>query len=234
MNQFRIARAICLSSALLAAGCAPGSLDSSALQPFDRQAEPVLHDVHFAPGMERMSPAEGASLAAFLRRAGAHPGDTAIVAGDETGVGAARRARVIEVVRSMGLAAKSEPTHADRAAVTVTLEGVTAFPFADCPYWQVMGSDSGNAPGSNFGCASSANLYLMVADPRDLVAGREPGPADAEPGMRAVKVYREGVPTAPAAPIGGGAPATTASGGAAPGAASSSTTSGSGGILGQP
>ena len=32
----------------------------------------------------------------------------------------------------------------------------------------------------------------MVVDKRDLAVGRTPGPADAEPGMRAVQNYREG------------------------------------------
>ena len=40
-----------------------------------------------------------------------------------------------------------------------------------------------NAPSSNFGCADTTNLCLMVADPRDLVIGRALGPAGAEPGF---------------------------------------------------
>jgi hypothetical protein len=44
----------------------------------------------------------------------------------------------------------------------------------------------------NLGCALHNNLYQMVVDKRDLAVGQTPGPADAEPGMRAVQKYREG------------------------------------------
>jgi type IV pilus biogenesis protein CpaD/CtpE len=62
-----------------------------------------------------------------------------------------------------------------------------------CGSWPVFAGDQpSNAPSPYLGCALKNNLYEMVVDKRDLVMGRTPGPADAEPGMRAVQAYREG------------------------------------------
>jgi pilus assembly protein CpaD len=78
---------------------------------------------------------------------------------------------------------------------------------------------------SNLGCANATNLYLMVADPRDLVSGRMLGPADGEEAVRAVDNYRSGkldsLSWGPGGGSGGGS-----SGGSSSGA---STSGGSGG-----
>ena len=42
------------------------------------------------------------------------------------------------------------------------------------------------------GCASTANLGLMVAQPVDLVRGRSMGPADSAPGIKGIEKYRTG------------------------------------------
>ena len=47
-----------------------------------------------------------------------------------------------------------------------------------------------NLTSSNFGCATARNLGLMVAEPRDLEAGRDPGPADGERLGDAIERYR--------------------------------------------
>jgi|SRR5262245_2216939 len=39
------------------------------------------------------------------------------------------------------------------------------------------------------GCANNLNLQLMVERPRDLVRGRQPGPAEAAPAVRAAERY---------------------------------------------
>lgn len=44
----------------------------------------------------------------------------------------------------------------------------------------------------NIGCATAHNLGVMVADPRDLVVGRDPGPADGQRGAAAMERYRKG------------------------------------------
>ena len=55
-----------------------------------------------------------------------------------------------------------------------------------------MGHDSENTPGANFGCAITSNLGMMVANPRDLLRGRNPGPSDATAVSAAIARYRAG------------------------------------------
>jgi pilus biogenesis lipoprotein CpaD len=62
-----------------------------------------------------------------------------------------------------------------------------------CPDWsRKSGTDFANLPHSNFGCATQANLGLMVADPRDLVSGRTLGPADGVQQAEGIVRYRTG------------------------------------------
>ena len=61
----------------------------------------------------------------------------------------------------------------------------------NCPDWSKKpGTDFENRRASNFGCATETNLGLMVANPRDLVVGRSPGPADAEHNAQSLVRYR--------------------------------------------
>lgn len=62
-----------------------------------------------------------------------------------------------------------------------------------CPDWTKRpGQDSGNRRSSNFGCATTTNLGLMVADPGDLVHGVAIGPSDGARGASSVQKYRTG------------------------------------------
>lgn len=62
-----------------------------------------------------------------------------------------------------------------------------------CPDWsRQSGTDFANLPHSNFGCATQTNLGLMVAEPRDLVRGRELGPADGIHQAEGIVRYRTG------------------------------------------
>ncbi len=71
----------------------------------------------------------------------------------------------------------------------------------DCPDWtRLPGSDSGNVPDSNFGCATAINLSRMVADPTDLQQGRSLAPGDAQVLSAAVRRYWEDKVKDPVAP----------------------------------
>ena len=62
-----------------------------------------------------------------------------------------------------------------------------------CPNWAKPSQrDPLNQPASNFGCATTVNLGLMVADPADLVRGRTLGPADGSASMLSIQRYRAG------------------------------------------
>lgn len=45
---------------------------------------------------------------------------------------------------------------------------------------------------SNWSCATAVNFGMMLADPGDLVRGRDPGPADGEAVARSIESYRKG------------------------------------------
>ncbi len=62
-----------------------------------------------------------------------------------------------------------------------------------CPDWsRQSGLDYANQPHSNFGCATETNLGLMIAEPRDLLRGRDVGPADGVHQAEGIVRYREG------------------------------------------
>jgi type IV pilus biogenesis protein CpaD/CtpE len=78
--------------------------------------------------------------------------------------------------------------------VSLVLQETVVVP-PKCGDWPVFAGDQpSNAPSLYLGCALRNNLYQMVVNKRDLAVGQTPGPADAEPGMRAVQKYREGTP----------------------------------------
>lgn len=66
-----------------------------------------------------------------------------------------------------------------------------------CPNWSVPSQPNlDNASMSNLGCAVNANLATMVANPEDLVHGREGSPVgDSLTATKAVDTYRKATPT---------------------------------------
>lgn len=66
-----------------------------------------------------------------------------------------------------------------------------------CPNWSVPASPNyNNRTMSNFGCAVNGNLAAMVANPEDLIHGREGNPyVDAAAATRGVGVYYSTPPT---------------------------------------
>lgn len=62
-----------------------------------------------------------------------------------------------------------------------------------CPDWRASPVTTySNTPHSNFGCATTTNLGLQVADPRDLVKGRGDSTPDPERSLRVIRKYRAG------------------------------------------
>lgn len=60
-----------------------------------------------------------------------------------------------------------------------------------CPDWSTTHENNYNTGNhSNHGCASNSNLAAMVADPEDLVRGRESGRLDRNSGKAAVNAYK--------------------------------------------
>ena len=67
----------------------------------------------------------------------------------------------------------------------------------NCPNWTVPSQPNlENATMSNFGCGLNSNMAAMVANPEDLVHGREgSGLTDSTTATRAIGVYRTAPPT---------------------------------------
>lgn len=61
-----------------------------------------------------------------------------------------------------------------------------------CPDWSKFGENNFNSSNhSNYGCGINSTLAAMVADPEDLVRGRETKSLDKNDGNNAIKAYRE-------------------------------------------
>lgn len=191
----------------MVAACTPAGVEqwqpvTAAAQKTNRvELTRLAHTVRFAPNAAALTPGETTSLASFLD-------DSDIVYGDhvflETPPGnhlsTARQAAIRRVLARRGVLMTTVP--ATRAPggerppagdeMTVQLERYVVTP-PNCPDWsKPPGGDPTNSVSSNFGCATEANLGMMVAEPRDLLAGRQPGPPDAEPALRAIRNYRAG------------------------------------------
>ena len=67
----------------------------------------------------------------------------------------------------------------------------------NCPNWSVQSQPNfANHTMSNYGCAVNGNLAAMIADPNDLVWGREgTGYGNADTASRAIRSYRNAKPT---------------------------------------
>ena len=71
-----------------------------------------------------------------------------------------------------------------------------------CPDWSKKSeSEFWGATHTNYGCATNSNMAVMVADPEDLVRGRDAGETNARAGVRAVQDFNE---AGPAGSSGGG------------------------------
>lgn len=218
-NQFRhrwVLAAAFVTAAFLA-GCSHAPNDVTLNQMTVKPVQ-LSHTVQFAPGSATLAPTETADLEAFLgqgRRDGID--NVTIIAGTGT-IADARRARVSQVLDNMGVAHRMAAPDASFTAdaVVVTVNREAAVPPA-CPNWNIIGPyDPSNAPSTNLGCATRTDLYLMVADPRDLVSGHPQGPADSAPSIAAVETYRSGKPS----PDLGSADGSGGAGGGASGGAS--------------
>lgn len=66
----------------------------------------------------------------------------------------------------------------------------------DCPNWGTVDIAPVNNTSPNYGCATNSNLAAMVADPNDLVAGRDASvTGTGSAATRAIRGYRETAPT---------------------------------------
>lgn len=166
--------------------------------------QPVVQRTDFvldlATSGEGLSVSEKARLGAWFASIGLRYGDTVTV--DEShGYGNPdARADVAEVAAGYGLlldgavapvTAGAVPPGSIRVIASRATAGVPT-----CPAWERGELAPVNYTSSNYGCATNSNLAAMIADPLDLVRGRD-GTVDASANTaaRAIRGYREGQPT---------------------------------------
>ena len=193
----------------IVAGCAPEASHWSAAQKVKRNDVRWVtfeHDVRFGSDGAGLGQAERARLQRFLARHDAGYGDKLLIgsrgirtSGDEIRQAARRESAVAAELRALqlppGLLADAPARNLWDGSVKVVLGRYIVIP-PECPDWSKRADgDPGNQPSSNFGCATTTNLGLMVANPGDLVRGHTPGPSDGAVGARRYKSYREGAKT---------------------------------------
>ncbi|HUK10550.1 MAG TPA: CpaD family pilus assembly lipoprotein [Stellaceae bacterium] len=150
----------------------------------------------YARGASALSPAEQARLNDFLSAAQVQPRDSVYLepaAGDRLATG-----RINTLARELehrGLEVSALPAARDAVpanSLLVVVDRYVATP-PNCPNFTKSSSeDHENAPPSNWGCSNQANLGLMVANPRDLVIGRDPSPEPADAAVLPIQRYRAG------------------------------------------
>lgn len=144
-----------------------------------------------------LAPGEAQRLDAWFRSLQLGYGDSIHVDGGYADVA---RAQVAEIAGNYGLLVSAgAPVTAGAVApgsvrVVVTRTVATV---PNCPNWSRPSQPNyNNRMMSNFGCAVNSNLAAMVANPQDLIHGREgDGVTDASTASKAVGAYRSAEPT---------------------------------------
>jgi len=163
------------------------------------------HTVRFPARGNELSADERARLDRFLSTVSPDYGDQIMVgtgtAADANAAGGQRVAAVRRLLEARRVRATSLPPNPDAAAwdgsIRLVVGRYVVTP-PNCPDWsKEPGEDRSNRLPSNFSCATATNLGLMVANPGDLVRGREMSPADGEHSTRVIRTYRGGNQYAP-------------------------------------
>jgi pilus assembly protein CpaD len=189
-----------LLATLALAACQAPSMDAGDIPPPDKMSAlhvervRVQYDAAFAPGSSELPANEALRLETFVDQSGLRPSDRAFVAsasGDPLAAARLGRLSALLARRGIGTAPVGPPPSGVAPNHVVLMVDRYVVTPPRCPDWSgspATGHD--NVPNGNFGCATANNFALMVDNPRDLIAGRALGPADAEPSLNAITRYR--------------------------------------------
>lgn len=144
-----------------------------------------------------LAPGEPERLNGWFQGLGLGYGDTIYVDGT---AGEAARGQVAAIAGQYGMMVSAGAPVTAGAVQPGTVRVVVSrrrasVPF--CPNWSLPSQPNyDNRSMSNFGCGVNSNIAAMVANPEDLVHGREgSGIADVNTGAKAVIYYRAAPPT---------------------------------------
>jgi len=149
-----------------------------------------------APG-GTLAPGEADRLNGWFQGLGLGYGDSVYVDG---GYSPAARAQIAAVAGRYGLMVSPGAPVTAGVVQAGSVRVVVARRRADvpgCPNWSVPSQpDWNNKTMSNYGCAVNSNLAAMIANPEDLLHGREGGSVtDVRAAAKAVDLYRSKTPT---------------------------------------
>jgi pilus assembly protein CpaD len=187
------------------AGCEPVRDDWSGVRRAPQpRAEVAMfrHTIQFPPGFGRMTRSEQLRWETFLKHVKPEDAETVSLslgpAQSRTGpteqaLLRLRQQEIMAALRARGVPVEAMQADADPApidgAVIAVRTHVVALP--QCPDWSADPRRGyNNQPFSNWGCATAINFGTMLADPRDLIRGKEPGPADGERLAKSIERYR--------------------------------------------
>ena len=166
-------------------------------QSADNMVEVVTlrHMVAFAGGKPSLDQNQSAALDDFIRSNRINARDEIVVqagAGDTSRVAMGRVSAVKNEFARLGLVASDSVAAPDAGApanneVAVLITRAVVIP-PDCAVAQ---PEPTLRPDQPWGCSVNAALGMMVANPLDLVEGRELGPADASQASGAMRRYRD-------------------------------------------
>ena len=144
-----------------------------------------------------LAPGESERLNGWFQGLGLGYGDSIYVDGAYSD---AARAQVAQVAGHYGMMVSDGAPVTTGAVAPGTVRVVVSRRRAEvpyCPNWSVPSQPNyDNRNMSNFGCAVNSNIAAMVANPEDLIHGREGvGTNDVDTAARAVLIYRTTPPT---------------------------------------
>lgn len=158
------------------------------------------HSVSFSPASADLSGPEGERLYVFLNNAKASRKDVYYLVSNNPQVPAslsnARKSIVTDYLSTFDVQISTLPSDfgvklpaGDDVNLIIRRYVVT---LPGCPDWSGSLNTYNNTTSSNWGCASATNLGLMIAEPGDLLLGRDEGMADGEHAAMSINRYRTG------------------------------------------
>ena len=201
--QRKVFIAFILAGSVLSGCATTQSGQSTASRGLVSTNQPVVSRTDYvfdvAPEYGGLSAQEAARLDAWFRSLGLNYGDTVYV-DDPQGSDPARRASVAGLIGRYGLfITDGVPVTEGRiqeGSLRVIVSRSEAY-VPNCPNWDKAPQPNfDGSQDSNFGCATNSNLAAMIANPGDLINGRELGGAsDPAESVKALTTYRGRVPT---------------------------------------
>jgi pilus assembly protein CpaD len=202
----RLIKLAAVSALAFTGGCAmqPRTLTSANNTSLYSLHQPVVEHTNFvfdvAADGDGVSAAEQARLGAWFDSIGLRYGDSVSI--DELRGSDSHGARhdIAQVAAARGLLvadAAAPVTEGGAAPGYVRIVASRSTASVDgCPDWQGKEIDSPVRTGTNYGCATNVNLAAMIANPDDLVQGREAsGEGAVVVAGRAIRTYRESQPS---------------------------------------